>query len=154
LDYEPDEPITVSGAGSIAQQSSVTISTQTSYPTLNFVHWYNNTDSIIASTEANYTFTMPSNNLSLTAVYEYAELPSFTMTAVGETGIVSTTGSGVYQQGETVALDIVLEDSNYAFVRWEDENGITVSTSSVYVFDMPSYDYTVYAITVNNLLQT
>ena len=58
---------TVSGAGTFAEGSSVTV-TATPTGSHSFVNWTQNTK--VVSTSASYTFTMPSANVTLTAHFK------------------------------------------------------------------------------------
>ncbi len=85
----------------------------------------------IVSTDTAYTFTVTGNR-SLTAVFE-AIIPTYTITAAIEPPEAGTvTGTGRYQQGETVTLTATINEG-YSFTGWQ-ENGETVSTDNPYTF--------------------
>ncbi len=123
----------VSGAGTFAQGSTVTVSAtpKTGYT---FTNWTDSGKTTIASTSPSYQFTMSGNraliaNFTIIPPTQYAVVLSSNPVAGG-----STYGSGSYDVGSTVT---VIESPNpgYTFVNWT-ESGNIVSTSSSYQFTL------------------
>lgn len=122
---------TVTGAGTFAQGSSVTVSAvpKTGYTFTNFTDSGTTT---VASTSPNYTFTMAGNralvaNFALIPPAKFAVMVSSNPAAGG-----STFGSGSYDVGSTVTV-IASPNQGFTFVNFT-ENGTVVSTNSSFQF--------------------
>ncbi|MBC7936374.1 MAG: DUF3494 domain-containing protein [Rhizobacter sp.] len=124
---------TVTGAGTFAQSSVVTVTAipKTGYT---FTNWTDSLTTTVASTSPSYQFTMAGNralvaNFTLIPPTQFAVTLSSNPAAGG-----STFGSGSYNTGTTVT---VIESPNpgYTFVNWT-ENGNIVSTSSSFQFTL------------------
>lgn len=122
---------TVTGAGTFAQSSTVTVSAtpKTGYT---FTNWTDSAGTTVVSTSSSYQFAMNGNraliaNFTLIPPTQYAVTLSSNPVAGG-----STFGSGSYNTGSTVT---VIESPNpgYTFVNWT-EAGTIVSTNSSYQF--------------------
>ncbi|MES2374341.1 MAG: ice-binding family protein [Bacteroidota bacterium] len=122
---------TVTGAGTFAQSSTVTVSAtpKTGYT---FTNWTDSAGTTVLSTSSSYQFAMNGNraliaNFTLIPPAQFAVTLSSSPVAGG-----STFGSGSYNTGSTVT---VIESPNpgYTFVNWT-EGGTVVSTSSSYQF--------------------
>jgi starch-binding outer membrane protein, SusD/RagB family len=139
LDVSPENSGTVSGDGLYPEGQEVTITAQanTNYY---FVSW-NDENGNVVSTNANYTFNMPANDLLLTAVFEeyLYELELIADPANG--GEVS--GGGFYPAGEEVTVTATA-NAGFEFLNWT-ENGIAISYSPQFVYTMPANDVTLTA---------
>ncbi|MDB5210106.1 MAG: cell wall/surface repeat protein, partial [Sediminibacterium sp.] len=122
---------TVTGAGTFAQGSTVTVSAtpKTGYT---FTNWTDSATTTVLSTSPGYQFAMAGNkalvaNFTIIPPAQFAVVLSSSPAAGG-----STFGSGSYNIGTTVT---VIESPNpgYTFVNWT-EGGTVVSTNSSYQF--------------------
>ncbi|MFW5707597.1 MAG: InlB B-repeat-containing protein, partial [Bacteroidota bacterium] len=145
-DYElslaanPEEGGTVAGEGTYLEGESVTVSA-TPAEDFVFLSWTENEN--VVSTDAEYTFDMPGNDLTLTANFE--AIPYYNLSLIAdpqEGGTVD--GEGAFQAGEEVTVTAT-PNENHVFVRWTNEGDISVSTNEVYSFTMPAYDLTLTA---------
>ena len=107
------------GAGTYDEGSTVTV-TATVGEGKRFVAWKSGV--VTLSEEASYTFEI-NKNMSLTAV----SVNVYTVAVEGGTG------AGTYDEGESVTITATVEEGK-SFVKWTDEDGVTVSTDKVYVF--------------------
>ncbi|MBP6978527.1 MAG: InlB B-repeat-containing protein, partial [Lentimicrobiaceae bacterium] len=98
-----------------------------------FVNW---TDSEgVVSTANPYIFTMPAENLVLTA--NFAAVPTYTVIVnVLPLDAGSVEGAGAYTEGEQVTLT-ASPGIGFTFVNWTEE-GSEVSIDNPYIFDMPA----------------
>jgi len=126
---------TVTGAGTFAQGSVVTVSA-TPKTGFTFTNWTDSGAVTVASTSPNYQFTMAGNralvaNFTPIPPAQFAVVLSSNPAAGG-----STFGSGSYNTGSTVT---VIESPNpgFTFLNWT-ENGNIVSTSSSFQFTITS----------------
>ncbi len=106
-----------------------------------FVHWIDDASDIV-STNAAFVFTMPSSDVTLTAVFEEDIEPVyFQVSIVHDLGeAIQTTGEGEYQAGETVTVEVEFMDGvNYMFIGWF-INDELVSDDYAYTFVMPEHD--------------
>ena len=78
-----------------------------------------------------YTFTMPTQNVTLTA---YGKVNQYTVTLHAETGIASVSGGGKYKVGTKVSVTAVLKEG-YHFKGW---TGTYQSGTVNYSFTMPA----------------
>lgn len=78
-----------------------------------------------------YTFNNVTANHTISATF--SEVPSYLIIAnPSSTAAGTTTGSGMYREGETVIVSATA-NANYSFTNWT-ENGTVVSTSTTYSF--------------------
>ena len=115
----------VTGEGTYAYGDIVTINAS---PALGFefVGWFN--DNQLVSTDNEYTFPMPFNDLEYTAVFDsifYEIAVASNNPAFGE-----TFGGGSYNYGDTVTL-LAIPNTGYSFIAWT-ENGQVVSVDPEY----------------------
>jgi len=122
---------TVSGGGTFTQGASVTV-TATPAKGYEFVNWTEGTK--VASTSANYTFTM-NGDRSLTANFRQAAVTTYTVVlsaAPAAGGTVS--GGGTFNTGTTVTAHAQPAEG-YVFVNWT-EGTTVVSTLASYLFTL------------------
>lgn len=122
----PSNAGTVSGGGEFEfnQEAVLTATPNSSYE---FVNWTESGQEVSTSS----TFTFPvTQNRTLVANFQ---VKSYTITAtVNPENSGSVTGTGTYNQGQTVSLTATSAEG-YTFVKWT-ENGTQVSTSPTYTF--------------------
>jgi len=102
-----------------------------------FLNW---TDALgqILSTNENYTFNMPGNNLLINANFEQITL--FALNVTESTGGTVMGNSTPYAAGDAVTLQAVCFNA-YRFVNWtdNDQQGAVLSTNPNYLFNMPAH---------------
>ena len=103
----------------------------------------------------NYSWVRTSSTISVGVLNEYRAvfgLKDYTLTVNSAHGSISPTLAGTYQHGTVITLSnySVTSDSEYNFVRWEDENGNPISSVTMdgsktitAVYDINEYDLTV-----------
>ena len=117
----------VSGAGTYQRGKTVSL-IATPDKGFRFVNW--TSKNLIISTNAKFHF-IANSDVDYTANFEpVPDTLMVTVTATAEHGSVS--GTGIYQQGETVTL-VATTDKGYKFVGWTANDSI-VSTSAEYSF--------------------
>ena len=102
-----------------------------------FINWTNE-DGGVLSDEAVFDYTMPAEDITLTANFEETPAPTYELSLEAnpeEGGSVS--GSGEYEAGEIVTLSATANDG-YEFVSWTNEENDPIS-------DEAEFDYTVLA---------
>ena len=128
----PPEGGTVSGSGSAASGSQVTVTAAASQGWV-FTNWSENGN--VVSTNSEYTFTI-TGNVSLVATFAYV----YNITASvspANTGYI--TGDGPYASGSTATLN-AYPFLGYQFVNWT-LDGNVVSTNPEYSFTVVSDDH-------------
>ncbi|MDO8896485.1 MAG: choice-of-anchor J domain-containing protein, partial [Bacteroidales bacterium] len=131
---------TVTGGGVFNYGNTVTATAvpATGYA---FANWTNAGGTVVSSASV-YAFTMPANNLTLTANFT---LVDYTLTLVANpVAGGSLTGGGVYNFGNAVTATAV-PATGYAFANWTDAGGTVVSTAAAYAFTMPANNLTLTA---------
>ena len=134
VEVSPAEAGTAIGTGTYTIGSDVSVSVNAS-PGYEFTGWYHG--DTLKSTDIDYTFTMPPDNLTLTArftpkVYSlkiYSEFPSM--------GSVTAPASAAYKSSVTVTATPA---NGFTFFGWYD-GATLVSTEATYTFTMPYYPY-------------
>jgi hypothetical protein len=113
-----------------------------------FINWTAPAGSFTNASAATTTFTMPAQNVTVTANFEVGVPYALTMATSPVMGGTATdvTGASPYEEGEFVSIQAVAA-SGYQFVRWTAtagafSNANTASTG----FQMPGADVTVTAI--------
>ncbi len=94
-----------------------------------FVHWLSQGEKV-ESTESSFAFTMPGEDVELTAVFELRTYRIDAMVSSDRGGDVS--GQGEWAHGESVTLEASAHEGYY-FVNWTEE-GQEVSTDATYRF--------------------
>ena len=139
LSSAPENAGSLTGEGTynLGEVITVTAEAASGYA---FINWTN--QGIEVSDETEYAFSMPAEDVNLTANFE--PLP-FELTIV-----LNPTGAGVVTGGGThlFATDVTLNASpnpGYAFVNWTNEEGTEVANQEEYSFSMPAEDITLTA---------
>jgi len=157
LNASPTEGGNVSGAGDYEAGENVTV-TATTNSGFTFEGWTEDTDTSVGnSNDMSFTFTMPEEDLELTANFEAASgddsgdntttEPAVTYTVTLNTspsGVGTVTGNGTYEENDTVTINAV-KTGDYTFTGWE-LDGDVVSTEDTYNFSMPAQDLTYTAV--------
>jgi uncharacterized protein (TIGR02145 family)/uncharacterized repeat protein (TIGR02543 family) len=104
-----------------------------------FVNWTDNNG--IVSAAANFTYTMPATDVTLTANFEMIDYTLTLVSSPTEGGSLS--GSGVYNLGDAVQLG-ALANTGWVFVNWTDNAGV-VSEAPDFTYTMPAADITLTA---------
>ncbi|MBZ0244179.1 MAG: hypothetical protein K8F24_13245, partial [Bacteroidales bacterium] len=131
LAASPESGGAVEGGGLKAFGSLVTVSA-TANEGYTFVNWAKGETEV--STDAAYTFTMPAENLDLTANFT-ANTYSLSLTASPTAG-GTLVGAGDKVFGTEVTVTATANDG-YTFVRWT-KGETEVSTETAYTFSMPA----------------
>ncbi|MDR4988423.1 MAG: MBG domain-containing protein [Bacteroidales bacterium] len=122
LEANPVEGGTVDGEGEYFVGTDVTV-TATANEGYAFISWTDEGDVVVSIADV-YTFTMPDEDVTLTANFE---LIDYTLTLIANPVDGGTvTGAGVYNFGDEVEVDAIPNDG-WAFVNWTDENDAVVS---------------------------
>jgi uncharacterized protein (TIGR02145 family) len=130
---------TLTGNGNYAEGQLVTISATPNDGYI-FENWMHEGDEV--STSANFSFTMPAEEVTLTANFIVGD--TYTLTLIVEpegTGFVM--GAGSYPAQEDVTISATPIDG-YTFIDWRIDD-VTISTDPVYIFTMPENDVTIVA---------
>jgi uncharacterized repeat protein (TIGR02543 family) len=112
-----------------------------------FVNWTAPKGSFANANAAETTFTMPAQNVTVTAHFEAATEYTLTMVASPVTGGTATdvTGAPTYLQGEVVNIQAAAA-AGYQFVNWTAPAGSFANASAATTtFTMPAQDVTVTA---------
>ena len=113
-----------------------------------FVNWTAPAGLFGNANAAETTFTMPAQDVTITANFEEGEEYTLTMAASPLMGGTATdlTGASPYQEGEVVSIQAATA-SDYQFVRWQAPAGSFSNTNTaVTSFTMPAADVTVTAV--------
>ena len=115
-----------------------------------FTNWTEVESGNVASTQANYTFTVTGNR-NLRANFNYTPPQTYTITVSanpsngGTAHVGSTTGptTGTFTQGQSCTI-YATANEHYTFTNWKKGNSV-VSTNATYTFDVTeSATYTAY----------
>lgn len=130
----PEGSGTVKGAGEKYPNGSTVILTAIPEYGYEFVKWVNGSTDL--STDNPYSFTMGSEALNYTAVFQSVTMYDVTL-------VSNPTGAGTlssahtkYAPGASVTVT-QKPNTGYEFKNWTNENGDVLSTSSSYTFTMP-----------------
>ena len=139
LSVAPEGSGEVTGAGTYNFGDPVTV-VATPNEGWAFVNWTDDDagdDEV--STEASYGFSMPSNDVNLTA--NFVKIGYEVSLSVEPSGSGTVTGAGTYNFGDPVTVEAT-PNEGWAFVNWtdDDDGGAEVSTEASYDFSMPSND--------------
>ena len=138
----PTEGGVVSGGGDFEEGEEVTLSA-TANAGFEFVNWINVADEVV-SDEAAFEYTMPAQDVTLTANFEIIP-PTYTLTLVAnptEGGVV--TGGGDFEEGDEIPL-LAMPNTGYIFVSWTNAADDVVSEDAGFEFTMPAEDVTLTA---------
>ncbi|MFN3554636.1 MAG: InlB B-repeat-containing protein [Bacteroidales bacterium] len=141
---QPAEGGTVEGDGDYEEGYQVMV-TATVAQGYEFVSW-TDSEGTPLSTEASFLFTMPAEDVTLTANFLALPAPTFALTleALPAAG-GSLAGAGEYEEGEAVTLTAT-PNQGYAFVKWTDSEDNDISTAASFEFIMPGADITLIAL--------
>ena len=118
-----------------------------------FVDW--TIDGVFESDEAEFDFTIPGNNVTITANFE-ADIQLYTLTLVAdpvEGGTVA--GEGSYEAGTIVSVEAIADEAEgWSFINWTDEDSNVVSTLAEFDYEMPEADITLTANFTQGVLYT
>ena len=132
---------TVTGSGDYEFGASVPV-TATSSEGYNFVNW--TVGATVVSTSASFNYTMPNNNVTLTANFEVIPDPTYTLTVVADPVEGGTaTGGGEFEAGVEVTVNATA-NANFTFDGWY-LGGSLVSTDDEFTFNMPAENITLVA---------
>lgn len=133
LNANPEQGGTVSGAGQYAagQQLQLVATPSTGYM---FEKWTDAQGNQI-STQASFTYTMPAQDISLTANFALRNYVLTLNVEPAQGGSVE--GAGTYTFGEQVEVQAIAAEG-YIFVNWTDRDLNPMSDQPVYVFNMPA----------------
>jgi uncharacterized repeat protein (TIGR02543 family) len=154
LNASPTEGGTVSGAEEYEAGDSVTV-TATTNAGFTFKDWKEDTNTGIAdNNNLSFTFTMPEEDVELTANFEAdnsgdntttEQAVTYTVTLnTSPSGVGTVTGDGTYEENDSVTINAVAT-GDYTFTGWN-LNGDIASTEETYNFTMPAQDVTYTAI--------
>ena len=149
----PEEGGTISGTGTYAYQSTVTL-TATPNEGYSFVNWTENGEAV--STDAIYTFPASADR-TLVAHFEWSTYEIEVSANPAEGGNVTgeglVDGVGTFDHGATCTL-VVTPNDGYSFVNWT-EDGVEVSREMEYTFTVEAahtlvanFELDVYAVMV------
>jgi uncharacterized repeat protein (TIGR02543 family) len=113
-----------------------------------FTHWTAPVGSFSNANAAETTFTMPAQDVTVTANFEEGVPYTLTLTASPIIGGTASdlTGTAPYYQGDVVSIQAAAA-SGYQFVRWTASAGsFSNANTAVTSFQMPSQDVTVTAV--------
>ncbi|HPI69858.1 MAG TPA: InlB B-repeat-containing protein [Tenuifilaceae bacterium] len=132
---------TVTGAGVYEEGDEVAI-TATANNGYEFVNWTDASNEVV-STAANFSFTMPAANVTLTANFNQTAPYVLTLIAnPADGGVVS--GAGAFEAGDEVAVSATA-NSGYEFVNWTNESDEVISTTASFNYTMPAANVTLTA---------
>ncbi|HNS30255.1 MAG TPA: carboxypeptidase regulatory-like domain-containing protein [Tenuifilaceae bacterium] len=105
---------------------------------------------VVVSTNFAFDYTMPAEDVTLTANFEAVTIPTYTLTLVANPADGgSVGGGGEYEAGQVVGV-AATANVGFEFVNWTDESGVVVSTNFAFDYTMPAADVTLTA----NFMQT
>jgi hypothetical protein len=113
-----------------------------------FTHWTASTGSFANANAAETTFTMPAQDVTVTANFEVGAEYTLTMAASPFMGGTATdvTGASPYYEGEVVSIQAAAA-AEYQFVRWQTTAGAFSNANAASTsFQMPGADVTVTAV--------
>ena len=117
-----------------------------------FVNWTAPAGSFANQNAATTTFTMPAENVTVTANFQEGAAEEFTLTVAVQPlvgGILNPpVGTYLREEGETVTIQVVAPTSGYQFLYWMSSPGVTFSNANApsTSFTMPGNDLTVTAV--------
>jgi hypothetical protein len=124
----------------VGDEIQLTATAMTGYEFLNWSTQYG-----VASTEPNFTYIMPANNINMTANFGLIDYTiSWEITPEGVGYISISPQKNFYNFGDVVTITANPEQG-YSFESWFDANGIVVETNRVLEFSMPDSNIVLYA---------
>ena len=154
LNASPLDGGNVTGAGDYEASQTVTV-TATTNAGFTFKDWTEDTNTGISdNNNLSFTFTMPAEDVELTANFEAdnsgdntttEQAVTYTVTLnTSPSGVGTVTGDGTYEENDSVTINAVAT-GDYTFTGWN-LNGDIASTEETYNFTMPAQDVTYTAI--------
>lgn len=128
----------VTGGGQYEHGQTCTL-TATPRNGYTFLRWYKN--GVVVSTDPTYTFTVTGNGNYVAQFTNRAVYITATISTRDEAGVI--TGAGVYEEGETVTLNVI-PNGVYNFIEWQ-ENGKQYTTEQQFSI-VAEYDRSFVAI--------
>ncbi len=147
LNTAPEDGGEVSGAGEYAAGQEVTV-TATPDTGFAFDSWTDADGNQLSTSEA-YTFSMPGNDLNLTAQFVPATYNLVLKVSPEDAG--TTTGEGSYFYNEEVTAE-AMPAEGYEFINWKNRDGEIMSEEQAYTFAMPAMNN--YELTAHFLPET
>lgn len=133
---------TVSGAGEYFPGERVALRAT---PASGFVFQYwKNDEGNIVSYLSDFTYTIPSDDETLTACFGAVPVYPLSLQASPTAG-GNPAGAGSYIEGAQVAVNANTDVVNYTFVNWTNAAGTILSTNGSYTYQMPAIATTLYA---------
>ncbi|MFW5707949.1 MAG: choice-of-anchor J domain-containing protein, partial [Bacteroidota bacterium] len=134
----PAEGGLVTGGGDFYPDET-TVVTAVPYDGYEFVQWQDE-DGNVVSTQMAFVFTMPEQDVTLTAVFVVAvpELYQLTLTTNLE-DVAELTGAGEYEAGEQVSVTVTITETGYVFEGWYEDSEL-LSIENTFTFPMPERD--------------
>jgi len=118
--------------------------TATAHSGYKFQNWRK--DGVVISSESPFVFTMPAQDVTLTAYFVDEDAELFTLTlAANPEDAGQAHGEGQFTAGEEVNV-VATANTGFMFVNWTNGDGEEVSNEENYSFDMPEADL---ALTAN-----
>ncbi len=144
------------GGGEYEYGSSVTVKVTPKNSGYVFDGWFKN--HLPVSTDSEYTFTMPNQDVELLARFYYNKFNVSATQNIEEAGTI--TGTGTYYYRTTITVTTTLADG-YNFIGWFDSNDKELSKNLSYVFQLQNndvelvakYELATYTITVNKNIE-
>jgi M6 family metalloprotease-like protein/uncharacterized repeat protein (TIGR02543 family) len=132
----------VTGEGSYNLGDEVTLEAF-SVEGYDFLNWRMN--GVVISSENPYTFTMPAQDISITAYFIISGTETYQLTlAVNPENSGTVSGAGEYEGGEQINLNALANDG-FVFVNWTDGEDNVLSTTASFTYTMPAADITLTA---------
>lgn len=136
----PEEGGELTGEGEYEAGEDVMV-TATANDGWAFINWTGAMGDTLSS-ESIYSFTMPDNDLELTANFELMSYTLSLLAAPEEGGEV--TGAGKYYPGDEIEVD-ALPNENWEFINWTDPDENIISELAANTITMPEGDLTLIA---------
>lgn len=106
----------------------------------NFVNWRK--DGVTLSSEKEFVYTMPAEDVIISAIFLEEDVPLYTLSLVANPEIGGTvSGAGDFAEGDLVTI-VAAPADNFAFINWTDEEGSVLSDLLIYEFQMPAGNIT------------
>jgi uncharacterized repeat protein (TIGR02543 family) len=136
----PEEGGELSGEGEYEAGEDVEV-TATTNDGWAFISWTNALGQEL-STDPVYSFTMPENDLELTANFELMSYTLSLLAAPEEGGEV--VGAGIYYPGDEIEVDAI-PNENWEFINWTDPDENVISVEPANIITMPEDNLTLIA---------
>lgn len=134
---EPENMGTVQGAGLYEAGEMVSI-TATAYDNYVFLNW-TNAEGEVVSEESAYEFSMPENDLTLTANFVSPPITYELVLLAAPEFMGTVQGAGLYEAGEMVSITAIAYEGA-VFLNWVNTAWEVISEEATYEFPMPEND--------------